>query len=273
MADIISIKQSDLPEMDKSESSDFEMTGRNTNTGVASRMQFPGIVLTDQQQQMLFNILNNSVTYDAAGNIVLKYGTKLLFEDATGATHHALSMPDYPLTGGDNGEVAHYFEVGNTFSHLNLNSDVDPEHGTHGTVDTPDGKKEIAYVEDLPQPDRRIYGDLSVVLGDGISFTLDGIRFIIQRIDTTTIEVKATSDNDVTFYATHRYAGNNTSETQRETFTATPEGTTIASIGVGQYVIAEFWSRINDCYDLVIGSDDDNLTMAWAEIKTSKIVS
>lgn len=226
----------------------------------------------------------NAWLKDANGNYVIDEGKKILSRRANGATYHLLSEEAYPLT-GDPSQTVHYVEIGNREAHFNANTDVDPEHGTHGTMDTPDGKKEFAFTADIPdisglsnrvtaleQANVKRYGDLSET-GGAISFTLGNVTFLLRRIDTTTLEVRATSVQDTTLPLSHRYSGANTIESLRETFTVGATGTTIGNIGVGTYVLAEFYTRIgNFGYDIVAGSDNNALSLAWVEVKRTIVI-
>lgn len=126
----------------------------------------------------------------------------------------------------------------------------------------------------LEQANYRRYGDLSSAAGSGISFTLQDVNIIVRRIDTTTLEIRATAHADMVIPITHSYRGNNTLETIRETFTVTQAGVVIGTINVGSYVLAEFWTQIGGYgFDIVAGSDDNALTQAWVEVKRHVVLS
>lgn len=405
---------------------------------------------------------------DDAGNYVIDEGKKILSRRADKSTHHLLSEEAYPLS-SDPTQTVHYVELGNTSAHFQGNTSEDPEFGTHGTMDTPNGKKEFMYVEegsrsirdlqpgdnlrgitiefipddrpvnstptqqyirysvegdstyysinyyqasilfDLPgvqmfihtnvdgwyqtvitfpddkdvividfdfepestevwgfentvipaidvieilegrvevlegkvatlqtadsqnvkltgaqtindnkifinpvqsnaviprssqgddigtanrqyrsaffsqpinisgslvSPNYRDYGDLSVI-GQGISVTLGDVTFLVRRLDTTTIEIRATSANSTVIPLTHRFSGASLTDAVRSApITVTPTGTVIDTIPVGSIVIADLFTHIgNYGYDITAGSDDDALTQAWVEVKTSYIRS
>lgn len=127
-------------------------------------------------------------------------------------------------------------------------------------------------IETLENANTRVYGDLSTNLSS-IRLTLGVFSILVQRTDTNTLEIRATSSSDTTLNLTHSYRGDNTIETKREFFTVGPTGTVIGTVNVGQYVMAEFWTRSINGYDIVVGSDDNSLANAWVEIKVSKIVT
>lgn len=87
------------------------------------------------------------VNYNKEGNIVLKEGTKVLGTNENSQQHELLGLGEYNI----NGTIYDQIEVGSATTHLNLNTNNDPTYGTHPTVDTPEGKKIIAYSEDIPE--------------------------------------------------------------------------------------------------------------------------
>lgn len=125
----------------------------------------------------------------------------------------------------------------------------------------------------LEQGSTRIYGDISTT-GQAISFSLGSVTFLVRRLDTTTIEIRATSTTEIVVPITHRYAGGSLTDAVRSTpITVGPTGSVIDTVGVGNVVIADFYTRIGDYgYDITAGSEDDALTEAWVEVKRSIVV-
>lgn len=137
-----------------------------------------------------------------------------------------------------------------------------------GSVTTLSGR-----VSDLESTEEyTIYGDLSVVNGPGVSVTIQGVTFLIRRITTTEIEVRGSSPSQIALSITHKFDGDNTEEAKREPFNIGPTGTIIATIQVGFYVLAAFYFKLGEFrYNVLAGSDDDELTQAWIEVKPVRI--
>lgn len=140
----------------------------------------------------------------------------------------------------------------------------------------PELRNDIATINDRiddleANEDYCVYGDLSVT-GSSVSVIIQNISFLIRRLNTTELEVRATTTNSAVLNITHRFSGNNTEETLRETFDVGPTGTVIATVTVGTYVLGELFLRIgNSRYNIIAGSDDDALTQAWVEVKPIQI--
>ena len=104
--------------------------------------------LTPEQEA----ILDNAVTFDSAGNIELKEGTKILGTNESNTQYEIIGLNEYEIGGNTYDQV----EVGSEHIHLNLNTNNDPTYGTHPTVDTPNGKEIVAYASDLAALEARI---------------------------------------------------------------------------------------------------------------------
>lgn len=189
----IKIQQGQLSEMDSSNFEDFEITGRNTVTGVGARMSsheysagvrnnIPDFFMIYQTlgehnirihnndsalNQLGYNLemlSRDTVLYTYDGDdrskplVVYRPGTKVLATFPDGSQHELLGVASYPLViddtpvlNGDGNQVyVLYCEAGTSGAHLNLNTNDDPQYNIHITVDTPDGKKVLAYMDDLP---------------------------------------------------------------------------------------------------------------------------
>lgn len=132
-----------------------------------------------------------------------------------------------------------------------------------------DHEDRIAYIEEHPGI-VEYTGDLSAT-GSTLRFSIGTLNVLIARQDTTTVTVRLTSPTDIVVPISHRYSGNNTSETLRESFTVTAVGVEIASVTVGQFVLAEFWVRYGGLrYHLTAGSDDNALSSAWVEVESAR---
>lgn len=174
----IKIRQGDLAELDHENMVEFELTGRDTVTGVGARMSanefVQGVFVNGGIAELAtrINVVEHKVddieadavlyTYEDAEKtkplVVYKPGTKVLATFPDGTQHELLGVASYPLVidgtpvlDGDGNQVyVLYCEVGTSGAHLNLNTNDDPQYDIHVTVDTPEGKKVLAYMDDLP---------------------------------------------------------------------------------------------------------------------------
>lgn len=111
-------------------------------------------------------------------------------------------------------------------------------------------------------------GDLSVVNGPGLGFTIGNINVLISRPTTTEVQVRMSSAVTQTIPFTHRYSGPSTIDDVRGTINVNPTGVVLDTITVGTYILAEYWMKIGNIrYYITAGSDDDNLQNAWVTIK------
>lgn len=88
----------------------------------------------------------SAIKYNSDGNIEIHTGTKILGTENTGVEDVMLWLASYIVD-----QVTYQqLEVGSSHIHLNLNTNTDMYYGIRVTVDTPEGKKQIAYIDDLP---------------------------------------------------------------------------------------------------------------------------
>lgn len=82
---------------------------------------------------------SDSVNYDSNGNIPLREKTKVLGTNEQGVQSELIGLGEYDIAG----EIFDQVELGSEHIHTNINSKDRP------TVETPEGKKEIAYLSDI----------------------------------------------------------------------------------------------------------------------------
>lgn len=296
----VNIKQSELAVMDRAEIDDFEITGRNLDTGVASRMSATEF-LYDLNEGVstacsnLMNAIHNKSTTGQRLDSNLTLGinpdedqtrSKLLLLRSDGAEESAVFL----------GVYGPYEQEEHASTH-------DPTCVNHcgeaidGTVvgpnvivnyrETKTGSQEtdaFAYLIKDIQPiltrlaaletgSNRYKGDLSAT-GSSIRVTLGSVTILVRRLDANTLEVRATASVNTPLPLTHRYAGGSLTDAVRITnLVATPAGAVIDTVGVGNIVIADFYTEIDGFgYDITAGSNDNELTQAWVEVKRSNII-
>ncbi len=88
--------------------------------------------------------LSDVVKFNDEDNIELREGTKILGVASDTTEHEIIGLNEYDISGTTYNQV----EVGSETIHLNLNTNNDPNYDIHITVDTPQGKKIIAYTDD-----------------------------------------------------------------------------------------------------------------------------
>lgn len=91
--------------------------------------------------QEIKETLADAVMFDENDNVPLREGTKILGKNEHGQEHELIGLAEYEISG----DIYDQIEVGSESTHLNLNTNDDPNFGTYVTVDTPDGKKIIDY--------------------------------------------------------------------------------------------------------------------------------
>lgn len=80
-------------------------------------------------------------------NLSLALDKRLYGTDKNNSQHEIIGINEYVDSEGNTFEQC---EVNSVGIHLNLNTNDDSNYGTHATVDTPEGKKVLAYTEDVP---------------------------------------------------------------------------------------------------------------------------
>lgn len=80
-------------------------------------------------------------------NLSLALDKRLYGTDKSNSQHEIIGINEYVDSEGNTFEQC---EVNSVGIHLNLNTNDDSNYGTHATVDTPEGKKVLAYTEDVP---------------------------------------------------------------------------------------------------------------------------
>lgn len=171
--------------------------------------------------------LNAPETQTINSNVALGLGYKLLGTTADEAQHELIGVGEYEV----NGELFEQTEVGSVGVPLNLNSDANQgaSDGTaRPTVDTPDGKKSVAYLDDI---DPSIYRSMDTQPGilfiDENNQILDKSFPLLDKGVSLSISFTATTNksfskqNVLSASASLAYSVPNSDASQQESITTT----------------------------------------------------
>jgi hypothetical protein len=146
-------------------------------------VQITGTSTTEiMSQKLVTDFVNQSgadnVVFNSENNVELREKTKILGKNESGTEYEIIGLNEYTIDDAVYDQV----EIGSESVHLNLNTNEDPTYGERITVDTPNGKKQVAYTDDTTVEEGTWTPSLSSRNGTNPTYTVEYSNAKYKRV-------------------------------------------------------------------------------------------